>query len=86
MDYLKNYIMLIVLTVIGILAYCWYKQQEDFGVYRRRYGGRYGRRIHPYYYYSYNRPWYWYDYLAPWSWYYYWRRPYDYSQVSPVLA
>ena len=87
MDFLKNYIMLIVLAVLGLLTYCWFKQQEDFGVHRRHYRGRHyrgmhhrgmhHRRMHPYYYYSNNRPWLWYDYLAPWSWYYYWRRPYD---------
>jgi hypothetical protein len=85
MDCLKNYVVLAVLLVIALLCYSYYRQQEDFGVYRRRYRRPY-RRIHPYYYYNYNRPWYWYDYLAPWSWYYYWRKPYDYSQVSPVLA
>ncbi len=81
MDILKNYLVVAVILTVSLLCYCYYRQQEDFGVYRRRH-----RRVHPYYYYNYNRPWYWYDYLAPWSWYYYWRRPYDYSQVSPVLA
>jgi hypothetical protein len=84
MDCLKNYIVLAVLLVVALLGYSYFKQ-EDFGVYRRGYRRPY-RRVHPYYYYGYNRPWYWYDYLTPWSWYYYWRRPYDYSQVSPVLA
>jgi hypothetical protein len=85
MDCLKNYIVLAVLLVIAILGYSYYNQEEGFGVYRRGLR-RHHRRLHPYYYYGYNRPWVWYDYLTPWSWYYYWRRPYDYSQVSPVLA
>lgn len=85
MNCLKRYIVFAVLFVLIILCYNYFNQQEDFGVYRRRHIKPYGR-IHPYYYYNYNRPWYWRDYLTPWSWYYYWRRPYDYSQVSPVLG
>ncbi len=84
MSCLKKYIIFISILTIFLLCYIYCVDQEDFGVYGRRYLRP--RRIHPYYYYNYNRPMYWRDYLSPWSWYYYWRRPYDYSQVSPVLA
>lgn len=87
----KKLLIIIVILVIGIII--WNCTDESFGVYPRRYGYRYGpyRYRHGYgpyryrYRYRYN-PWYWYDYLSPVSWYYYWKQPYDYSQVQPMLS
>lgn len=82
--------LITILLIIAIIAIIFNSQYENFGVYPSRYGHRYRHhyRYRPYKYryrYRYN-PWYLYDYVSPWSWYYYWRRPYDYSQVQPLLS
>lgn len=83
MSCLQNY-MLIAIIFVGAVFILTFPTQEDFVLYRRRYPYRNYRRGYYPYYQTY-RPWYWYDYVSPWSWYYYWKRPYNYSQVSPVV-
>ena len=89
MDRIKIFIILaLIISLCYLVYYC--NIQEDFGNYQRRHRRHrrhYRRGLHPYYYNNYNlyRPYYWYDYLSPWSRYYSWRRPYNYSQVSPIL-
>ena len=95
MNHIKIYIGLALILSICLLFYYYDDQLEAFGNYGRRYRRRYNRiygrrrpygRFNPYYnYYNYNEPMHWYDYLSPWAQYYYWRRPYNYSQVSPIL-
>jgi hypothetical protein len=91
MSCLKNY-TLIAIIFLGAVFILTFPTQEDFAVYRRRNPHRnpyrnpsrnYRRRFSPYY--PTYRPWYWSDYVSPWSWYHYWKRPYNYSQVSPVV-
>lgn len=85
MSCLKNYMLIATIFIVAVIILTYPMSQEDFSVYRRRrYPYRYYRRGY-YSYYPQYRPWYWYDYVSPWSWYYYWRRPYNYSQVSPVV-
>lgn len=100
MNRIKIYIGLALILTSFLLFYYYDDDQlEAFGNYGRRYRRRYNRRhggrrrqygrFNPYYnyynYYNYNEPMHWYDYLSPWAQYYYWRRPYNYSQVSPIL-
>lgn len=89
MNRIKIYIIIaLIITSILLFYYC-DSIQENFGNYHRRYRRNRRRyrhpymRFNPYYYYDY-QPMFWYNYLTPWS-SYYWRRPYNYSQVSPIL-
>ena len=76
---LKKYIVLAIILVAIIIGYnIMTNVNEDFVVYNR-WNGRPRYRRHLY------RPWRYYDYVSPRSWYYYWRPPYDYSQVSPLI-
>ncbi len=88
---MNNTAILIVIVLLVFIYACYKQDMENFRMHRYRcpYGGCRCRGNCPYRrhrdYYRY-RPWYWYDYVTPWSWYYYYRPPYDYSQVSPVVA
>jgi hypothetical protein len=84
----KAYITLLLIIIAIIIGYkVAIEETEKFGVMRRRcrncggycpYGRCRYRRMY--------RPWSWYHYFSPYSWYNYWRPPYNYSQVSPIIA
>lgn len=85
MTCLNNYYQIVIIIILVFAFYTIYDFlfKENFGVILRRRSPRYYQRYRGYPYYN----WYWYDYLSPklwWSWY--WKRPYDYSQVRPIVA